>query len=78
MPHLIKSAMWCFGKVNGKLAEVYFEEKRGKNEIYAHCFVDEKDYKTKREKMWIKEDTKKFKFSFKNSKYTDLQEFREN
>lgn len=26
--------MWCFARVNGKLAEIYFEEKRGKNEKY--------------------------------------------
>jgi hypothetical protein len=52
--------MWCFAKINGKLAEIYFEKKGGKNKIYAHRFVDEKDYKTKTEKKWIEEDTKKF------------------
>lgn len=64
--------MWCFAKVNGKLAEIYFEERRGKNKVCAHCFVDEKDYKTKQEKKWIESDTKKFKFSFKKGKYTNL------
>lgn len=64
--------MWCFAKVNGKLAEIYFEKKRGKNEINAHCFVDLKDYKTKREQKWIEKDTKKFNFIFKNNKYIDL------
>jgi hypothetical protein len=63
--------MWCFAKVNGKLAEIYFEEKRGKNEIYAHCFVDKKNYKTKTEKKWIEEDLKRVNLSFKNKKYTN-------
>lgn len=62
--------MWCFAEVNGKLAEIYFEKRRGKNEVYAHCFVQKKEYKTKRELRWIEEDTKKFKFIYKNGKYT--------
>jgi len=65
--------MWCFGKVNGKLAEVWFENKRGKSVPYAHCFVDEKDYKTKVEKRWIEQDLRRVNLGFKNKKYTDLQ-----
>lgn len=64
--------MWCFAKVNGKLVEIYFEKKRGKNEIYAHCFVDEKDYKTKQEKKWIEADLKRVNLIFKNKKYSKI------
>lgn len=70
--------MWCFAKVNGKLAEIYFEKRRGKNETYAHCFVDENEYTTKVERKWIEQDTNRFKFAFKNKKYTDLREFKGN
>lgn len=64
--------MWCFAKVNGKLAEIYFEKKRGKNEIYGHCYVKKSDYETEEEQKWIEEDTKKFNFVYKNNKYIDL------
>ena len=71
--------MWCFGKVNGKLAEVYFEEKRGKNEIYAHCFVDEKDYKTKREKCGLRKILKNLNSASKTANiliYRNLEKIR--
>ena len=64
--------MWCFGKINGKLAEVYFENKRGKSVPGAHCFVNKKDYKTKLEKRWIKEDLKRCNLSFRNNEYLDI------
>lgn len=64
--------MWCFGKVNGKLAEVFFEKKNGKSLPWAHCLVKKEEYKTKKEQRWIKEDTKRVKLSFKNKKYTRI------
>jgi hypothetical protein len=65
--------MWCFGKVNGKLAEVWFENKRGKSVPYAHCFVEEKDYKTKQEKKWIEQDLKRVNLTFENKIYSNLK-----
>ena len=62
---------WCFGKVNGKLAEVYFENKRGKSVPCAHCFVQREEYKTKKEQKMIEEDIKKVNLSFKNNVYSD-------
>ncbi|MEK7168981.1 MAG: hypothetical protein AAB778_03145 [Patescibacteria group bacterium] len=64
--------MWCFAKVNGKLAEIYFEKKRGKNEIYGHFYAKKSEYETEEEQKWIEEDTEKFNFLFKNNKYIDL------
>jgi hypothetical protein len=64
--------MWSFGKVNGKLAEVYFENKRGKSHPYAHCFVQKEKYKTKSEQKWIEEDLKRVNLKFENYKYTDI------
>ena len=49
--------MWCFAKVNGKLAEIYFEKKRGKNEIYGHFYAKKSEYETEEEHKWIYEDT---------------------
>lgn len=64
--------MWCFGKVNGKFAEVWFENRRGKSIPYAHCFVDESDYKTKQERKWIEQDIKRVNLSFKKNTYVNL------
>ena len=63
---------WCFSIINRRLAEVYLEKKRGKVEILEHCYVKEKEYKTKKEKQWIKEDSVKFKFTYRNSQYNRL------
>lgn len=60
---------WCFAKVNNKLAEIYFEEKRGKPKVLGHCYVKKAEFKTKRELKWIEEDTKKFQLIYKNGKY---------
>lgn len=51
--------MWSFALVNNKLAEVFFERKRGKNIFLGHAYVKESEYMTKREKRWIQEDTTK-------------------
>jgi len=64
--------MWGFAKLNGNLAEIYFKkDKSGKNKIFGHFYVDVKSYKSKKEKLWITNDAKKFIFSYKNKKYTE-------
>ena len=61
---------WCFSKVNNRLAEIFFNEKKnGKIEIWGHCYVKREEYKTKKEKKWIDEDTKRFKVVYRNKKY---------
>ncbi len=62
--------MWCFAKINGKLAEIYFDKKNGKSKIRGHCYVKISEFKTKKELSWIKKDTEKFKFVYKNKIYT--------
>ena len=62
---------WCFAIVDNRLAEIYFKGE-GKKEILGHCYIDEKGYKTKQEKKWIKEDTVKYKFEYKKEKYTKI------
>ncbi len=39
---------WCFAIVNNRLAEIYFEEKKGKTKIIGYCYVKEEEYKTKK------------------------------
>ena len=63
---------WCFAKINNRLAEIYFEKKKGRPKIIGHCYVREKEYKTKKELVWIKADTAKFKFVHRNRKYKNL------
>lgn len=63
---------WCFAIINGKLAEIYFETGERKPKILGHAFVKKEEFKTKSEQKYIKEDTLKFKFSYKNGKYQDI------
>lgn len=63
---------WCFGIVNTKLAELFFENKKGKINILGHCYVGESEYRTKKEKKWIKKDTQKMRLVYRNKKYRFL------
>ena len=42
--------VWSFGLVNNKLAEIFFERKRGKVVFLGHAYVKEPEYTTKKEK----------------------------
>lgn len=64
---------WCFAIVNNKLAEIYFDERRGKAKIIGHCYVKKEEYKTKKEQRWIKEDIPKFYFVYRKGKYKRVQ-----
>lgn len=51
---------WSFAIINGKLAEIHFDKmKDGSIKLYGHCYVKASEYKTKQEKKYIEEDTKK-------------------
>jgi len=62
---------WSFAIINGRLAEIYFERKKGKLFINAHCYVEAKEYKTAQEKAQIKQDTKMARFTYRNKKYVN-------
>lgn len=62
---------WCFAIVNNKLAEIYFDKTKRGSKIRCHCYVKKGDYKTKQEQLWIKQDTAKLKFVYRNSKYKE-------
>lgn len=61
--------IWSFAIINGRLAEIFFERKKGKFSIDAHCYVKESEYKTKKEKGWIQRDTQKNQFTYRKGKY---------
>ena len=61
---------WCFAIVNGKLAEIFFNEKKG---IYGHCYVKKSEYKTKREQKMIEVDTGRYNFMYSNGVYKDMR-----
>lgn len=69
--HVSQSMGWCFANVNGKLAEIFFEQGKDEISFYGHAYVKEEEYKTKKEKQWIKEDTAKHKFSYRKGRYKD-------
>ena len=59
--------------VNGKLAEIHYDEmKNGTRKLYGHCYVKKSEYKTKQEQKYIREDTKKMRFLWRNKKYKFL------
>lgn len=58
--------IWCFAIVNGRLAEIFYDDKK---RINGHCYVNRKDYKTKKEQKWIEQDTKKLRFVWRNKQY---------
>lgn len=60
---------WCFAVVNNRLAEIYFKNVKGKPHIFGHCYVNQKDYKTKREQKWILEDTAKYRLIYRTGRY---------
>jgi len=64
---------WCFAIVNNKLAEIYFEKKKGKPKIIGHCYIKKEDYKTKQEQKWIREDTAKYRFIYRKGKYKKVK-----
>ena len=63
---------WCFALVNNRLAEIYFENdhKKKKTLVWAHCYVERNEFKTKKEKAEIDQDIKKHRFTYRNKKYT--------
>lgn len=61
---------WSFAIINGRLAEVFFDKsKTGKQSVFAHCYVDKDEYKTKKEQRWIMKDTKHLRFSYRDKTY---------
>lgn len=65
---------WCFAKVNGKLAEIFFGRDEG---IMGYCEVKRSDYKTEKEKRWIEEDLKKYDFIYKDGVYINKVDGKE-
>jgi hypothetical protein len=60
-------AFWQFALVNGRLAEVFFSNGR----ILGYCLVDAAEYKTRKEKRWIAEDTRKLQLTYRGKEYRD-------
>lgn len=63
---------WCFAKINGRLAEIYFNETKKGPKFLGHCYVEKSEYTTKNEQKWIEADSAKFKFSYRNKIYKRL------
>jgi len=64
---------WCFAIINNRLAEIYFDRKKEKTKIFGHCYIRKEEYKIKQEQKWIKEDTAKFRFTYRKGKYKRIK-----
>jgi hypothetical protein len=67
---------WSFALVNNRLAEIFFEKGKKKAKIIGHCYVQEKEYKTKREKKQIKEDTARVRLVYRKERYYDIRNLK--
>jgi hypothetical protein len=66
---------WSFAIVNGRLAEVFWDIKGSEGKLpQAHCYVERSEYKTKKEQQWIREDTARNRFVWRNKKYKRVTE----
>jgi len=64
---------WCFAMINGRLAHVFFDIKRGnKKHIFGHSYIKASELRTAREKRVMKNDIKKTRLSYRNKKYRRL------
>lgn len=64
---------WTFAIVNNKLSEIFFKVKNGKMSVYAHCYVKEEEYKARWENKAIREDTARYKFTWRKKEYKRIQ-----
>ncbi len=68
---------WAFAIVNNRLAEIFFDtslrKKKKHSRVWGHCYVNKSEYKTKKEQKWIVDDTKKYRFVYRNKKYRRKQ-----
>lgn len=64
---------WSFAIINGKLAEVYFDNKKDGPKFLGHCYVKRSDYTQKSELKQINHDIKTIKLRYYGKKYTNLQ-----
>ena len=69
---------WCFALINNKLAELFFDKtSKGKVKIQGFCYVDRREYKTQKERRWIKKDTEKVRLIYRKGKYiSKLKDFK--
>lgn len=58
---------WCFGLINNRLAEIFYEQ----GKIQGYCYVHEREYKTKQEHRWIREDTERVQLTLRKGVYRD-------
>ena len=66
---------WAFALINGRLAEFDFEVIKGKFYMgMGHCYVKRSEYKTKKEQKVIDNDTKRYRFTYRNGKYRRVGE----
>ena len=64
--------MWCFALVNNRLEEIFFDKTpKGKTKILGYYYINRRDYKTKKEQKWIKEDTARVRLTYRKGKYYD-------
>jgi len=61
---------WSFALVNHRLAEIYFEKKKGVVKYIGHALVKKSEYKSKQEQNWIAKETARTRLTYKNEKYS--------
>ncbi|MBI2623254.1 MAG: hypothetical protein HYW65_01605 [Candidatus Liptonbacteria bacterium] len=57
---------WSFARINGRYAEIYFNEKG----IYGHCYVNRREYSVTEQRM-MDTDIKRCTFTYRGRLYFD-------
>ena len=60
---------WTFALINNRLSEIYFDKKGQVIHMRGHCYVERKEFTTKKELADIDSDIKKYSFSYRNGCY---------
>lgn len=64
---------WCFAKINGRTAEIYFDVGKDKHpKIRGHAYVCPEEFTTKKEQQLLREETERFRFSYRKGAYRYL------
>ncbi len=62
---------WCFAKINGRLAELFFEKNGNEPKVIGHAYVSVTKYTAKRELKLVEKDTAHYQLSYRNKVYRD-------
>lgn len=59
---------WCFAIINGRLGEIFFQAGKGACGIWAHSYIERKEF-TKRAQKTMDKDIEKHRLTYRKGRY---------